>query len=171
MERILVGKTVAPVGIKGEIKVYNYSDGTDIYEAADFIMLDEDSFRVERVRLQKNMPVLKLEGVNDRDGAERLRGRDVFVSEEYLPELPEGEHYVRDLIGMKVIREDGSEVGILKNVIQNTAQDVYDVETGEGKQVLIPGVPEFLIAIDEEAKTITVRLIEGMLNGEDAVEA
>lgn len=171
MERILVGKTVAPVGIKGEIKVYNYSDGVDIYEAADVIMLDNDSYRVERVRLQKNMPVLKLEGVDDRDGAERLRGREVFVSEEYLPELPEGEHYIRDLIGMKVVLEDGDEVGILRNVIQNTAQDVYDVETQEGKQVLIPGVPEFLINIDEDKRIITVRLIEGMLRGEEAIEA
>lgn len=166
-----MGKVVNTVGLKGEIKVYNYSDSTEIYEIADSLFIGSKSFCVENVRIQKNMPILQVEGIDDRNAAERMRGKEIFVSEEFLPRLPEGEHYVKDLLGMKVVTEEGRQIGVLKDIIQNTAQDVYNVETSEGGQVLIPGVPEFLINIDDEERVITVRLIDGMLNGADAVEA
>ena len=79
------------------------------------------------------------------------------------PELPEGEYYVRDLIGMEAVLEDGSHLGTVTNVIQNTAQDIFEVETDEGKQVLVPKVPAFVLDIDIESRRVTLRLIEGML--------
>ena len=171
MEKVLIGKAVNVVGLRGEIRVYNYSDGIEIYELADELYIGKELYKVQNVRLQKNMVVLKVEGIDDRNAAEKTRGREIFVSEEYLPQLPEGVHYVRDLIGMEVFLENGSRIGTVKNIIQNTAQDVYDIETEEGSQVLIPGVPEFLIDINEETRRITVRVIEGMLPSDEALEA
>ena len=107
--------------------------------------------------------LLGLEGIDDRTAAEKARGREIFVTEDDLPELPEGQHYIRDLIGMEAVQEDGSHLGVVKDVIQNTAQDVFEVVTDEGKQVLIPSVPAFVLEINEETERITFRLIEGML--------
>jgi 16S rRNA processing protein RimM len=110
------------------------------------------------------MILLKLEGVDDRDAAERLRGKNVYMSEEELPELPENEHYIRDMIGMEVYDEpSGRIVGTLKDVLTERAQPVYVVNTEDGGEVLIPGVPVFVKKIDETTRRITVALIEGML--------
>ena len=81
------------------------------------------------------------------------------MTEADLPELPEGEYYVRDLIGMEAVLEDGSHLGTVTDVIQNTAQDIFEVETDEGKQVLIPKVPAFRSGYRRTAAAFTVRLI------------
>ncbi len=163
MEKILIGKIVNAVGLKGEVKVYNYSDSADIYEDTEAIYVDDILMPIKSVRLQKNMVILGLEGIDDRDAAERAKGSQLYVTEADLPELPEGVYYVRDLIGMEAVLEDGSHLGRMKDVIQNTAQDVFEVETDEGKQVLIPNVPDFVLNIDLESRRVTLRLIEGML--------
>ena len=163
MEKILIGKIVNAVGLKGEVRVYNYSDRIDIYEDTQAIYVGDVLMPVRSVRQQKNMVVLGFEGIDDRDAAERAKGSLLYVTEDDLPELPEGEYYVRDIIGMEAVLEDGSHLGTVTDVIQNTAQDVFEVETDEGKQVLIPKVPDFVLDIDLPGRKVTLRLIEGML--------
>lgn len=163
-EKILIGKIVNAVGLKGEVKVYNYSDSPEIYEETPEIYVDDVLMEVRSVRIQKNMVILGLAGINDRTAAEKAKGSELFVTEADLPELPEGEYYVRDLIGMEAILEDGSHLGTLTDVIQNTAQDIFEIETDEGKQVLVPRVPAFVLDIDLESRRVTLRLIEGMLD-------
>ncbi|MGN0701854.1 MAG: ribosome maturation factor RimM [Lentihominibacter sp.] len=164
MEKILIGKIVNAVGLKGEVKVYNYSDSPEIYETTEAVYVDEELMEVENVRLQKNMVILKLAGINDRNAAEGAKNREIFVTEDDLPELGEGEYYIRDLIGMEVVLEDGSHLGIMTDVVQNSAQDIFELRTDEGKNVLIPRVPEFVLDINVDERKITVRLIEGMLD-------
>ena len=109
--------------------------------------------------------MLKLEGIDDRNAAEALRNAEISIRAEDMEELPEGEHYVRDLIGCRVVdtAKGGEEVGTLRNVIQNTAQSILEVETAEGKTVLIPAVDAFMRNIDEEAGVIEVELIPGFI--------
>ena len=164
MEKIKIGKIVNAVGLKGEVKVYNYSDSSEIYEITPEIYVGKDLVEIENVRLQKNMVILKLEGINDRNAAEASKGKELFITEDDLPELEEGEYYVRDLIGMTVKEEDGNVLGKVNDVIQNTAQDVFDVTRENGKQLLIPRVDEFVLDIDLESNEITVRLPEGLLD-------
>ena len=163
MEKILIGKIVSAVGLKGEVKVYNYSDRPDIYEDTESIYVDDVLMRVRSVRTQKNMIILGLEGIEDRDAAEKARGSELFVTEDDLPELPEGEYYIRDLMGMEAVIEDGSRLGVVTDVIQNTAQDIFEIKTDEGKQVLIPNVPEFVLDIDLETRRIKLHIIDGMV--------
>ena len=164
MEKIKIGKIVNAVGLKGEVKVYNYSDSSEIYEITPEIYVGKDLVEIENVRLQKNMVVLKLEGINDRNAAEAAKGKELFITEDDLPELEEGEYYVRDLIGMTVKEEDGNVLGKVNDVIQNTAQDVFDVTRENGKQLLIPRVDEFVLDINLESGEIIVRLPEGLLD-------
>lgn len=164
MEKILIGKITSAVGLKGEVKVYNYSDSIEIYEETPQIYVGDELMDVISVRQQKNMVVLRLSGFTDRDAAERARGREIFVTEADLPELPEGQFYVRDLIGMQVVTEEGEDLGEVTDVIQNTAQDLFEVELPEGRKVLIPKVDAFVRSIDGETRTVTVRLQEGLLD-------
>ena len=169
-ETVLIGKVGSPVGIKGEVRITLYAqDSTNLKEGK--VLLLERAGKtinavIKRLRYQKDRPVVKLEGIEDRNMAEEVRGMDVSIYAADLEELPEGEHYVRDLIGCRVIdiAAEGREIGILKDVIQNTAQSIFEVETAEGKSVLIPAVDAFLRRIDEDAGIIEVGLIPGFLD-------
>ena len=164
MEKIMIGKIVNVVGLKGEVKVYNYSDSEEIYRTTEAVYVGDDLVGIENVRLQKNMVILKLAGISDRDGAEAVRGKELFITESDLPELPEGQYYIRDLIGMTVKKENGEILGKVSDVLQNTAQDIFEVENADGRKILIPKVDQFVLEIDKAAGEIRVRLIEGMLD-------
>ena len=169
-ETVLIGKVGSPVGIKGEVRITLYAqDSTNLKEGKVLLLERADktvSAAIKRMRYQKDRPVVKLEGIDDRNAAEDIRGMEVSIHASDLEELPEGEHYVRDLIGCRVVdtAANGSEVGILKDVIQNTAQSILEVETADGRSVLIPAVEAFLRGIDEEAGIIEVELIPGFLD-------
>ena len=163
MEKINIGKIVNAVGLKGEVKIYNYSNAKERYEGLGIICVENENYEIEKVRYNKDMVILKLLGINDRTSAEELKGKDLFINESELAELPEGEYYVRDMIGISVVENDGSTLGILSNVIQNKAQDLYEVEMSDGKTILIPAVEEFILDIDIDAKRMIVKLIDGLV--------
>jgi 16S rRNA processing protein RimM len=168
MEKIKIAKIVNAVGLRGEVKVYNYSDDRERFEDLDEIIVSgkqETVRKIQGVRYQGNMVILKLEGVNDRNAAEALKESDVYITEDDLRELPEDTFYVRDLIGMKVIDEGiYGEIGTLRDVIQNTSQDVYAVRTPEGKDILIPAVKDFIKEVDMEGRVIRTTLIPGFID-------
>lgn len=162
MEKIKIGKIVNAVGLKGEVKVFNYSDSEEVYERTPEIYAGDKLLQVQNVRMQKNMVILKLSGIDDRNAAEAAKGTELFITEADLPELPEGQFYIRDLIGMEVEEQGGSFHGVVTDVLQNTAQDIFEVERDDGKKVLIPKVDAFVQKIDGKERLITVTLIDGL---------
>jgi 16S rRNA processing protein RimM len=165
---VVIGRVGSPSGLRGEFRVTLYAQDSDNLKEGKVLLLkhaeNEVSARIERVRYQKDRPVIKLEGFDDRTSVEPLRNMEISIEANDLEELPEGEHYVRNLIGCRVVDIAGGcekEIGVLQDVIQNTAQSVLDVRTAEGKSVLIPAVDAFLRNIDEEAGLIEVELIPG----------
>ena len=162
MEKIKIGKIVNAVGLKGEVKVYNYSDSEEVYERTPEIYAGDRLLKVQNVRMQKNMVILKLSGIDDRNAAEAAKGTELFITEADLPELPEGQVDIRDLIGMEVEEQGGSFHGVVTDVLQNTAQDIFEVKRDDGKTVLIPKVDAFVQKIDGKERLITVTLIEGL---------
>ncbi|MGN1334248.1 MAG: ribosome maturation factor RimM [Anaerovoracaceae bacterium] len=182
MEKIKIGKIVNAVALRGEVKVYHYSDYKERFEELEEILVERnaakkhtmESYEIEGVRYQKDMAILKLKGVNDRNAAEALKDCDVYITEADLRELPEDTFYIRDLMGCRVINrsentENEEEIGIITDVLQNTAQDIYQVKTKAGKEVLIPAVGEFVKEINIDEKTVIVSLIPGFMDG--ALEA
>lgn len=163
MEKIKIGRIVNAVALRGEVKVYNYSGYRERYEELDRLIIDNKEYGIEKIRYQQEMVILKLEGVNDRNAAEALKTKDVYITEEDLKELPDDTFYIRDLIGMTVLNsETGETIGKIKDVLQNTAQDVYVIKREEGSDVLIPAVSEFVKEVNLEERTVKVKLIEGM---------
>ena len=166
MKEIEIGKIVTAVGIKGEVKFYSFSDDPMKLAEIEYIYVGKNKTRydVEKVRSPKgNTVALKLIGIDTRNDAELLKDKLCYIDESMLVDLDEGEYYIKDLIGLEVFDEkDNSLVGVLEDVIQNTAQDIYLVKTKDGSEVLVPAVKEFIKDIDIAAGRIYINFIEGM---------
>lgn len=164
MENIKIGRIVNAVALKGEVKVYNYSGYRERYEELERIIVEEREYEIEKVRYQQQTVILKLSGVDDRNGAEAMKNKDVYITEADLLPLPDDTYYIRDLIGLSVLdAEDGSPLGRLKDVLQPSSQDVYVVELDEGGEVMIPAVAQFVREVNLEEGFVKVSLIEGMI--------
>ncbi len=150
---LLIGKVLRPQGIKGEIKIAHYFDAPDDFVGVSSLYADGKNYGVERVRVSDGCVFLKLSGINDRNAAETLRGASLTVSRENAPKPRDGRYYVADLKGLKVV--DGERVfGVLKDVIQNGAADVYAVK-GE-KNFMFPALKSVIKKIDLSTKTVAV---------------
>lgn len=145
-----------------EVKVYSYSEDNALFDIVEKVYVDEESFTVMNARYKGKTPILMFGDISDRNAAEKLIGKDIYIDKEHLPKLPQGGFYVRDIIGFQVLWE-GKSIGILKDVKTDTSQDLYVVQ-GENKEILIPGVKEFILRIDPDNKEIRVKLPEGLLD-------
>ena len=159
---IKIGKITAAVGIKGEVRVYPYTDVPERFKQAREILVNGRSLKVESARVMKNMAVIKLAGVNDRNAAEALQNTDLFIERSKLWKMPEDTYFNDDLIGCTVLREDGTTLGTLTEVVANPGHDLYEISKEDGKSFLLPAVKEFVVKVDIEARQVTVHLIEGL---------
>ena len=171
MEKIKIGKIVNAVALRGEVKVYHYSDYKERFEEIDNILLEHkgkyEEYSIEGTRYQNEMVILKLKGVSDRNAAEALKERDIYITEADLRELPEDTFYVRDLIGCIALNaETGGKIGEITDVLQNSAQDIYKIKLPNGKEALIPVVSEFVKEVDIEKKIVKIKLIPGFIDEE-----
>jgi len=162
-KKIKIGKIVNAAGLKGEVKVYNYSASKERYLARKSIFIENDRYEIEGVRFVRQTVLLKLKGIDDRNAGEAVKGLGVFIDEADLPGLPEGEYYIRDMIGMAVKDDKGDLIGTLCDVMQGPAQDLYEVLLPDGRKILIPAVSEFILDINAGEKCINVKLIEGLI--------
>lgn len=167
-EMVEIGCLAAAVGLRGEIRVTLYAESSENLHEGTILYMEKDNkinkLEVTALRYQKNRPIVKLSGVADRTAAEALRNTEIYIREEDLAELPEGEYYIRDLIGCEVYdRASGRTLGRVEDVLQNSSQSIYQVKDQNGKEILIPAVDAFERDIDPERGVIEVELIPGFL--------
>ncbi len=168
MEKIKIGRIVNAVALRGEVKVYNYSGYRERYEELKQIFVEDKEYEIEKVRYQQHMVILKLTGIDDRNAAEAMKNKDIFITEDDLLELPEDTFYIRDLIGLSVIDiEEDKTIGKIKDVLQPSSQDIYVVKLASGRDAMIPVVSEFVKEVSIEEGYVKVRLIEGMIEDEN----
>ena len=156
---IEAGKIVNTHGIAGEVKIEVWLDSPEFMKRFKRLFLGGRELSVESARVQKSFLLCKLAGVDDVNAAMALKGKTVSIAREDA-RLPKGSFFVQDILGARVVDEQGSEVGTLVDVLERPASNVYVVQ-GETEH-LIPAVPEFILKTDAENGVITVRLIEGM---------
>ncbi len=166
-----VGKIVNTHGIRGEVKVMPHTDFADQRFAVKsklFIVPDKGSMieaTVDTSRSHKNMYVLKfkeLHGIND---AEKYKGSLLKIKADLQEELPDNEYYFHEIIGCKVLTDDepAEELGTISEILTPGANDVWVVKTPQGKEVLLPAIPDVVLDVDKEAKLVRVHLMEGLL--------
>ena len=165
---IKVGTITNTHGIRGEVKVYPATDDIRRFSVLEKVFLDEKHGRklmpIEKVRYFKQMVIIKFRGYDRIEDIEGFKGLDIFVSREDAVPLEEGEYYIADLIDMKVVAEDGSEIGILTDVIKTGANDVYVVSSPEFGEILIPVIPQCIKSVDIESGIMTAELLPGLLD-------
>ena len=167
-ERIKVGKITSPVGIKGEVKVYPYTDYPERFEELETVQADGDTVEIEKVRYHKNLVILKLKGINDRNAAEAMRDKFLTISKDEVRELDDDEYFIFDLIGLEAVDQESRHLGKVTDVIQNSAQDLYEITTDSGKKNLVPAVYELVTDIDINSGIMRINPIEGLFDdGED----
>ena len=165
MELLEVGRIVNTHGLRGEVKVVPWTDSADVFEDIDTLYLpDGRSLSVRGIKYQKANIILKFAEINHIDEAEKLKNKIVSAKRESLGELPEGVHYIADIIGLEVKDEDGNKIGVVSDVFPTGANDVYEVKREGEKPLLLPVIDSVVKNIDIEGKTVTVHILEGLLD-------
>ena len=153
------GKIVNTHGIRGEVKIQPWADSPEVLCALPALYIDGAPVALRSARVHKGNVIALLEGVSDVDQAMLLKNKVVWLNRDDL-RLPEGTFFLADLIGLRVVDEEGQEVGILNEVLSPSRQQVYVVK-GD-RELMIPAVPQFILETNVAGGYIKVRLIEGM---------
>ena len=162
-----VGVIANTHGIRGEVKVFPTTDDPKRYEWLKEVLLDTGKeklpLEISRVRFFKNLVIVKFKGIDNINDIEKYKGSDLFVTRENAVPLEEDEYYIADIIGAVAYTEDGEKFGILKDVLETGANLVY-VIWHEGKDVLVPAIPDCVKDVDVEGKKIVVHILPGLMD-------
>ena len=153
-DKLIVGEVLKPQGIRGELKIKPFTDDAQVFRAFSRVFVGETEYKVLSVRTGGGAVFLGLKGVADRNAAELLRGQQITVLREEAPVPEEGRYYIADLLGCRLVTQEGEVLGTLTDVRQ-AATDVYTVEM-DGKEVLFPAAEGVVTAVDVEGGVITV---------------
>lgn len=169
VDLLQVGVITSTHGIKGEVKVFPTTDDPTRYSYLKDVILDTGKekidLKVSGVKYFKQYVIVKFKGINDINDIEKYKGSTLWVTRENAVPLEENEYFIADLIGLKVVTDEGEEFGELTDVMQTGANDVYVVETYKDKQeVLLPVIDECVLDIDLEKGIVTVHIMEGLLD-------
>lgn len=159
-----------PHGVHGELRIRiltNYPERIAelacVYIGDDPASTSVTAYEVDAMRIHQEYGLLKLRALDDRSQAERLRGQFVMVDLDNAVPREEGEFFLYELLGLEVQTEDGDRLGVLVDVIETGANDVYVIESERYGELLIPALEETILSIDFETDVMIVRLLEGLL--------
>lgn len=169
MEQLLrVGVISSTHGVRGEVKVYPTTDDVGRFKKLKKVVLDTGREQLELeisgVKFFKNQVILKFKGIDNINDIEKYKGKDLLVHREDAVELEENENYVADLIGLCVVTEEGQKLGVLTEVMETGANDVYVVETEDGKELLLPAIRDCILDVDLEKDLMTVHVLPGLFD-------
>ena len=162
---IEVGRVARPHGVVGEIKVAVPGDFLDVIKGIDTVFLGptQRPVKVLASREHQHAWLLMLDGVNDRDQAEALRGQVVSINDVDLPELEDGQFYEFELLGLNVFEADsGERLGELVEVLATGSADVYVIQRPTGPDLLLPAIESVVREIDLDAGTVRVKIPDGL---------
>lgn len=167
---LLLGEILRPHGIAGELRMRILTAYPERLAQLQTVFIGHDpdapdvtAYALRKVRMHQGYALLTLAGVDDRTQAEHLRNQFVMIDLAHAVPLEPGEVYLYQIIGMSVRQHDGQELGVVTDILETGANDVYVVDSPEYGEVLIPITAETLIQMDAQAGVIIVRLPDGLL--------
>lgn len=161
-----VGKIVSVHGLKGDVKVEPWCNEPEFICQFDTLYSKDGkrAYKIERCRVQKNMVIIKLKGVDSVEDGQAMRNKILFMDRDDV-ELEEGYYFFQDLIGLTVIDADNQkEYGKINDVLQTGANDVYQIKSDEGKLYYIPAIADVVIKTDLQAGKMYIRPLEGLFD-------
>ncbi|HIW80584.1 MAG TPA: ribosome maturation factor RimM [Candidatus Acetatifactor stercoripullorum] len=169
MEEILqVGVITSTHGLRGEVKVFPTTDDAARFRKLKEVILDTGEekmlLEIQGVKFFKQFVILKFKGIDSIDEAEKYRRKSLFVTRKNAVPLRRDEYFVADLVGLRVIDDMDQELGVLTEVLQTGANDVYVVKMKDGREALIPAIKQCILNVDVEGGLIRVHILEGLLD-------
>lgn len=165
---IETGKIVGTHGIRGEVRVQPWCDSPEFLTPFKTLYTDKNgtALKISSSRAHKNIVLMKIKGVDTIEAAETLRGKVLYLDRKDAA-LPEGVFFQCDLFGCEVFDADTDEkLGIITDVSQTGANDVWHIER-EGKEYLIPSIPDVVINVDIDNCKVVIRPLKGIFDDEN----
>lgn len=165
---VAIGEIARPQGLRGDLKVVPLTDRPERFEGLTACILwdagrdERRPCRIARARRQGDAIVVALQGCDSVEKARTLVGRLLAVPEAEAVPPPPGHVYPWQLTGARVVTEDGRAVGRLARIEQSPAHDLW-VVAADGREHLVPAVPEIVVDVDAAQGRITIRPPEGLL--------
>jgi len=164
-DSIVVGRVVAPWGVKGEMKVEVMTDFPDRFSPEEEVYIDGCPVTIERSRWHKGMVILKLAKIDSVEAVEKIRGQFMEVPQGQVRPLPENEYYQFQVVGLEVWTTDGEFLGRITQILPTGNNDVYVVRS-EDREVLVPAIDDVVKSVELEQGRIVIEVIEGLLQGQ-----
>lgn len=152
---LTIGEITKPHGIKGEVKVFPLTDDIQRFKKLKRVFIDGQEVKISYVTVGHDRAILRLEGVDSVEDAEKLRKKLLVVPREEAVRLEEGAYFIEDLKDCTVYDEEGLELGKVAEVIQTGANDVYWIK--KPKELLIPAIRDVVLSVDVEAEKIIIK--------------
>ena len=165
-DRFQVGVITSTHGIKGEVKVFPTTDNVKRFKKNMEIILDTGkeniNLTVEGVKFFKQFVILKFKGIDSINDIEKYKTKSLYVTRENAVRLRKDEYFIADLLGVDVWEDNGDKLGVLKDVIETGANDVYVISLEDGKELLIPAIKECILDVDVENRKMIVHVMDGL---------
>lgn len=162
-----VGVITQTHGIRGEVKVFPTTDDPGRFVELKHVMLDTGRetlpLEIENVKFFKQFVILKFKGYDIINDIERYKRCPLLVEREDAVPLEEDEYFIADMIGMKVVTDQGEEFGTLKDVMETGANDVYVIDHPVKGEVLIPAIRECILDVDIEGGQMRIHVMDGLI--------
>jgi 16S rRNA processing protein RimM len=163
-----IGIITATHGVKGEVKVFPTTDDARRFKRLKDVIVDNGKERVtlevEGTKFFKQFVILKFKGIDDINAVEKYRRSSLLVTRQNAVRLGRNEYFVADLMGLKVLDEEETEIGVLRDVMETGANDVYVIDLNDGRELLLPAIRQCVLAVDVEAGFIKVHILDGLLD-------
>lgn len=167
-DRLQVGIISSTHGVRGEVKVFPTTDDLGRFKRLKEVILDTGKesriLEIEGVKFFKQFAILKFKGIDNINDIEKYRGKSLFVTRANAVKLKKDEYFVADLLGIKVLNEDGGELGILQDVIETGANDVYQIRLTDGRELLLPAIKQCVLEVDVESGFMKVHVLDGLMD-------
>ena len=167
MEDLLtVGIITTAHGVHGEVKVYPTTDDVKRFKKCKELILDDKKnqrrVKLLSVKFFKQFVIIKIEGIDTMDDALKLKNASLLVTRDMAVKCEKDEYFIADLIGLKVFDEDNNLIGIVSEVYQTGANDVYEIEKEDSKKVLVPAIKDCIKNVDIKEGKMTIHVMEGL---------
>lgn len=162
-----IGKITGTHGIRGTMRVFPTTEDPTRFERLKEIIVEirgkQETFHIQKVAYHKQFVLLTVKEITDINVAELYKNGRILIPDAMAIPLEENEYYTRDLYGMRVVTEDGEELGELTQIFETGANDVYIVKKSpQDKELLLPAIKDCIRKVDVENNVMTVRLLEGL---------
>ena len=158
---LAVGKICNTHGVRGNIKLIPWTDFPEVFEELGYITVENIRYDIKDVKYQKSNIILKLQGIDTVEDADKMRDLIAYCDESQLGELPDDTYYIADLIGCEVF-EGETFLGKVVDVFSSGGADLYEIK-GKGAPVYLPAIKENILSVDIQNKIIKVKLPEGLI--------